>query len=109
MKRVPKDRQWQKLSRRNLIDKIKEVLGHGGQVVVMVPTKRLSENLTLCMLQNGIRARYFHAEIEPPSRKRILKEFVAGECQVLIGVNLLRKACVNFWINLVETEQSMVV
>lgn len=54
-------------------------------------TKRMAEDLTDYFIQEGIRVRYLHSEIQSLERVEILRDLRLGEFDVLIGVNLLRE------------------
>src|SRR6185369_11705705 len=61
------------------------------RVLVTTLTKRMAEDLTDYLLENGVRARYLHSEIETLDRIKILRGLRRGEFDVLIGINLLRE------------------
>jgi excinuclease ABC subunit B len=60
-------------------------------VLVTTLTKRMSEDLTDYLLENGVRARYLHSEVDTLRRVELLRELRVGEYDVLVGINLLRE------------------
>ncbi len=63
----------------------------GQRTLVTTLTKRLAEDLSAYLAQQGIRCRYLHSEIETLDRVTILRDLRKGEYDVLVGVNLLRE------------------
>jgi excinuclease ABC subunit B len=63
----------------------------GERVLVTVLTKRLAEDLTNYLHDQGLRVRYLHSEIDTLERVEILRELREGRFDVLVGVNLLRE------------------
>ncbi len=61
------------------------------RVLVTTLTKRMAEDLTDYLLENGVRARYLHSEVDTLRRIELLRELRAGEYDVLVGINLLRE------------------
>lgn len=61
------------------------------RVLITVLTKRMAEDLTRYMKDEGVRCRYLHSEIDTPERIEIIRALRAGEFDVLIGINLLRE------------------
>ena len=61
------------------------------RVLITTLTKRMAEDLTDFFIQEGIRVRYLHSEIQSLERVEILRDLRLGEFDVLIGVNLLRE------------------
>src|ERR1700730_7147506 len=61
------------------------------RVLVATLTKRMSEDLTDYLLENGVRARYLHSEVDTLRRVELLRELRVGEYDVLVGINLLRE------------------
>jgi len=75
----------------DLMERCEEVIEMGGRVLVTALTKRLCEDLTTYLSDQGMRVRYLHSEIETLDRLEILTALRAGEFDVLVGVNLLRE------------------
>jgi excinuclease ABC subunit B len=63
----------------------------GGRVLVTTLTKKMAEDLTDYLLEQGVRVRYLHSEIDTIERIEILRELRLGEFDVLVGINLLRE------------------
>ena len=61
------------------------------RVLVTTLTKRMAEDLTDYLLEQGIRVRYLHAEVDTIRRIELLRELRMGEYDVLVGINLLRE------------------
>src|SRR6202142_1594774 len=61
------------------------------RVLVTTLTKKMSEDLTDYLLENGVRARYLHSEVDTLRRVELLRELRIGEYDVLVGINLLRE------------------
>jgi excinuclease ABC subunit B len=75
----------------DLVQMCKERTASGERVLVTALTKRLCEDLTTYLDEQGLRVRYLHSEIETLERMTILNELRQGEFDVLVGVNLLRE------------------
>ena len=75
----------------DLIERCEEVVELGGRVLVTALTKRLCEDLTTYLSNQGMRVRYLHSEIETLDRLEILTDLRAGDFDILVGVNLLRE------------------
>jgi excinuclease ABC subunit B len=61
------------------------------RVLVTTLTKKMAEDLTDYLLENGVRARYLHSEVDTLRRIELLRELRVGEYDVLVGINLLRE------------------
>ena len=75
----------------DLISEVKKVVLRGDRVLATTLTKRFSEDLTEYYDDIGLRVRYLHSDIDAVERVSILRDFRAGEFDVLIGINLLRE------------------
>ena len=75
----------------DLLERCRERIERGERVLVTALTKRLCEDLTTYLHQQGIAVRYLHSDIETLERVEILTDLRKGEFQVLVGVNLLRE------------------
>jgi excinuclease ABC subunit B len=73
------------------IDEVRHVAARGYRSLVTVLTKRMAEDLTEYMHEQGIRVRYMHSDIETLERIEILRDLRLGAFDVLIGINLLRE------------------
>jgi excinuclease ABC subunit B len=61
------------------------------RVLITTLTKRMSEDLTEYLHDNGVRVRYLHSDIDTVERVEIIRDFRLGEFDVLVGINLLRE------------------
>ena len=61
------------------------------RVLVTTLTKKMAEDLTDYLLENGFRVRYLHSEVDTLERIQIIRDLRLGEFDVLVGVNLLRE------------------
>ncbi|MEO1534063.1 MAG: excinuclease ABC subunit UvrB [Planctomycetota bacterium] len=75
----------------DLLERCRERLANGERVLVTALTKRLCEDLTNYLHQQGIAVRYLHSDIDTLERVEILTDLRKGEFNVLVGVNLLRE------------------
>ncbi len=75
----------------DLLGEIKRRLDVKERILVTVLTKRLAEDLTEYLAENGIRVRYLHSDIDTVERVEIIRDLRLGEFHVLVGINLLRE------------------
>ena len=75
----------------DLLDEVKEVTERGYRTLVTVLTKRMAEDLTEYLHENGVRVRYMHSDIDTIERIEILRDLRLGAFDVLVGINLLRE------------------
>ena len=75
----------------NLYDEIKKNVAKHGKVLVTTLTKKMAEDLTGYLGENGIRVKYLHSDIDTLERVKIINELRADEFDVLVGINLLRE------------------
>jgi excinuclease ABC subunit B len=75
----------------DLIDEARKVVAQGYRVLVTTLTKRMAEDLTEYMHEQGIRVRYMHSDVETLERIEIIRDLRLGAFDVLIGINLLRE------------------
>ncbi len=75
----------------DLLDEIRKVAARGLRVLVTTLTKRMAEDLTEYLHEQGIRVRYMHSDIDTIERIEILRDLRLGAFDVLIGINLLRE------------------
>ena len=75
----------------DLMYEIRERTDKNERVLVTTLTKKMSEDLTDYLLENGIRVRYLHSEVDTLRRVELLKELRKGDYDVLVGINLLRE------------------
>jgi excinuclease ABC subunit B len=74
-----------------LLTEIKEVVAAKERVLVTTLTKRFAEDLTDFLLDNGIRAKYLHSDIDTLERVAFIRDLRMGKFDCLVGVNLLRE------------------
>ncbi len=75
----------------DLLAECKEVAAKGQRVLVTTLTKRMAEDLTEYMHEQGVRVRYMHSDIDTLERIEIIRDLRLGAFDVLIGINLLRE------------------
>ena len=75
----------------DLIHEIRLRAERNERVLVTTLTKKMSEDLTDYLLENQIRTRYLHSEVDTLRRIELLRELRMGEYDVLVGINLLRE------------------
>jgi len=75
----------------HLLGQIRERTSMGDRTLVTALTKRLAEDLSNFFVENGIKCRWLHSELDAFERVDLLKELREGRCDVLVGVNLLRE------------------
>ncbi|MGB0127909.1 MAG: excinuclease ABC subunit UvrB, partial [Rhodocyclaceae bacterium] len=75
----------------DLLGEIKLRVAKNERVLVTTLTKRLSEDLTEYLGENGVRVRYLHSDIDTVERVEIIRDLRLGEFDVLVGINLLRE------------------
>jgi excinuclease ABC subunit B len=75
----------------DLLDEVRKVTAAGYRTLVTTLTKRMAEDLTEYMHEQGIKVRYMHSEIDTIERIEILRDLRLGAFDVLIGINLLRE------------------
>ncbi len=75
----------------DLLGEIKLRVADGDRVLVTTLTKRMAENLTEYLSENGQRVRYLHSDIDTVERMEILRDLRLGTFDVLVGINLLRE------------------
>ncbi|ALO39805.1 excinuclease ABC subunit UvrB [Alcaligenes faecalis] len=75
----------------DLLGEIKLRTAQEDRVLVTTLTKRMSEDLTEYLSENGIRVRYLHSDIDTVERAEIIRDLRLGVFDVLVGINLLRE------------------
>ena len=75
----------------DLIAEIQARTQRNERVLVTTLTKKMSEDLTDYLLENGVRTRYLHSEVDTLRRVELLRELRLGQFDVLVGINLLRE------------------
>ena len=75
----------------DLIGEIYQTAKNGERVLVTTLTKRMAEDLTKFLQEQGIRVRYLHSDIDNFERLEIIRDLRMGKFDVLVGINLLRE------------------
>jgi excinuclease ABC subunit B len=75
----------------DLMEEIRIRAARSERVLVTTLTKRMAEDLTAYLEENGVRVRYLHSEVDTLRRVELLRELRLGEYDVLVGINLLRE------------------
>jgi excinuclease ABC subunit B len=75
----------------DLMEEIRQRTDADQRVLVTTLTKKMAEDLTDYLLENGVRVRYLHSDIDTVERVNILRALRLGEFDVLVGINLLRE------------------
>ncbi len=75
----------------DLMNEIRRRVDRDQRVLVTTLTKRMSEDLTDFLLENGFKVRYLHSEVDTLERIQIIRDLRLGEFDVLVGINLLRE------------------
>lgn len=75
----------------DLLGEVRQVTNAGYRTLVTVLTKRMAEDLTEYLHEQGIKVRYMHSDIDTLERIEILRDLRLGAFDVLVGINLLRE------------------
>ncbi len=75
----------------DIIDEAKERVARKERVLITTLTKKMAEDLTDYLLDQGVKTRYMHSDIATLERVEILRDLRLGEFDVLVGINLLRE------------------
>ncbi len=75
----------------DLLGEVRAVAARGNRVLVTTLTKRMAEDLTEYLHENGVRVRYMHSDVETLERIEIIRDLRLGAFDVLVGINLLRE------------------
>ncbi len=75
----------------DLLAEIRVRVGRQERVLVTTLTKRMAEDLTDYLGENGVKVRYLHSDIDTVERVEIIRDLRLGEFDVLVGINLLRE------------------
>ena len=75
----------------DVLSEIKEVARRGYRTLVTTLTKRMAEDLTEYLHENGVRVRYMHSDIDTIERIEIIRDLRLGAFDALVGINLLRE------------------
>ncbi|WP_279235190.1 excinuclease ABC subunit UvrB [Acetobacterium paludosum] len=75
----------------DLLGEINATTEKGNRVLVTTLTKKMSEDLTDYLKENGIKVNYLHSDVDTIDRMKILRDLRLGTFDVLVGINLLRE------------------
>ncbi len=75
----------------DVLSEIKKRIQNQERVLITTLTKRMSEDLTAYLIEQGIKVRYLHSDIETVERMEIIRDLRLGVFDVLVGINLLRE------------------
>lgn len=75
----------------DLIEEVHNTIAKKERVLVTTLTKKMAEDLTTFLQENGIKVKYLHSDIKTIERSEIIRELRLGEFDVLVGINLLRE------------------
>ena len=75
----------------DLLEQVRSRAERDERVLVTTLTKKMAEDLTDYLLEQGVRVRYLHSDIDTLRRVELLRELRLGEYDVLVGINLLRE------------------
>ena len=75
----------------DLLAECRATAANGGRVLVTTLTKRMAEDLTDYLTENGVRVRYLHSDVDTLERIEIIRDLRLGVFDVLVGINLLRE------------------
>ena len=75
----------------DLINEIRKRTERDERVLVTTLTKKMAEDLTDYLLENGVQVRYMHSDVDTLKRVELLRQLRLGEYDVLVGINLLRE------------------
>ncbi|WP_312193462.1 excinuclease ABC subunit UvrB [Exiguobacterium sp.] len=74
-----------------LMDNIRDRVAKNERVLVTTLTKKMAEDLTDYLKENGVKVNYMHSEIKTLERIEIIRDLRLGKYDVLVGINLLRE------------------
>lgn len=75
----------------DLMAECQDIIGQGGRILVTTLTKKMAEDLTEYLDENGLKVRYMHSDIDTLERIEIIRDLRLGHFDVLVGINLLRE------------------
>ena len=79
----------------DVIEEIRATIDRGDRVLLTTLTKRLAEELSGYLADQGIKTRYLHSEINTIERTEIIRQLRLGKYDVLVGINLLRRGSIS--------------
>src|SRR6185295_3863882 len=75
----------------DVIDQVRQVAAQGYRALITVLTKKMAEDLTEYMHEQGLRVRYMHSDVDTLERIEIIRDLRLGAFDALVGINLLRE------------------
>ena len=75
----------------DLMHESREIVKKGYRVLATTLTKKMAEDLTECLHENGLKVRYMHSDIDTLEKIEIIRDLRMGVFDILVGINLLRK------------------
>ncbi len=75
----------------DILQRLRENIKKGDKSLIMTLTKKMSEDLTAFLKNEGINVTYLHSDIDTVERMEILRKLRTGEIDVIVGINLLRE------------------
>jgi excinuclease ABC subunit B len=75
----------------DLMHEAAKVIGNGFRVLATTLTKKMAEDLTEYLHENGLKVRYMHSDIDTLERIEIIRDLRMGVFDILVGINLLRE------------------
>lgn len=75
----------------DVLQEIRQRVQQGERVLITTLTKRMAEQLTEYLNENGVKVRYLHSDVETVERVEIIRDLRLGAFDVLVGINLLRE------------------
>jgi len=75
----------------DLESELRKTVGKGMRVLVTTLTKKMAEDLTQFLKENGHRVNYLHSDIDTIGRMKLLRDLRLGKYDILVGINLLRE------------------
>lgn len=75
----------------DVMSEIRAVTARGERILITTLTKRMAEELTDFLHENGVKVRYLHSEVKTVERVEIINDLRTGTIDVLVGINLLRE------------------
>ncbi len=75
----------------DVIDQVRQVAAAGYRALITVLTKKMAEDLTEYMHEQGLRVRYMHSDVDTMERIEIIRDLRLGAFDALVGINLLRE------------------
>jgi len=75
----------------DVIDQVRQAAARGYRSLITVLTKKMAEDLTEFMHEQGLRVRYMHSDVDTVERIEIIRDLRLGAFDILVGINLLRE------------------